>query len=397
MRIGVCTRVRDSVESEATCMGGHHRPIPRPALPLSRSLTLSFYLLALPPSSPSLPAIKAAASNGHTEIVRLLLQHEDVAPSPPSLYLSLCYACQHGHAETVDYLLSLGPLTQLMKTSAKRKQKPQRSSARSSSASPSSSPSISPSSSFSPSPSSFSSTRSPPRPVLITHNRPLFLACRYGWVEVARLLLSQPCINPLQGGAKVLRAASQAGQVEVVDLLLKDGRINPAGLVSRARGGGTRERQREQAWGYDANCLHVSLPVLVPYSLLPPVPLTLRLHLLSVTHSSRPLSLPLTSLAQQNSALREAASAKHMDVVERLLEDRRVDPTSLYASIAQLNDRLREKAELLEIVRRSVAAPVRTKGRCVWDSGTGKTGGGRGALSGSMRGRSAGLSSCQTA
>ena len=57
---------------------------------------------------------------------------------------------------------------------------------------------------------------------------PLYETARYGCVDVMRMLLKEPRIDPAHDGLTALREAIQNGNLRMVRLLLKDGRVDPA-------------------------------------------------------------------------------------------------------------------------------------------------------------------------
>ena len=58
----------------------------------------------------------------------------------------------------------------------------------------------------------------------------LVWACRWGHVEIVRLLLMHPMVDPSRHGCKCYLEAFKHGYDEIVSLLLKDGRIDTSQL-----------------------------------------------------------------------------------------------------------------------------------------------------------------------
>ena len=58
-------------------------------------------------------------------------------------------------------------------------------------------------------------------------NSPLELACDHGHIEIVRLLLTDSRVDPSVGNNFPIQTASHFGYVEIVRLLLEDSRVNP--------------------------------------------------------------------------------------------------------------------------------------------------------------------------
>ena len=60
------------------------------------------------------------------------------------------------------------------------------------------------------------------------------LACRDGHLEIVRLLLADGRVNPADQNNKAIELACNYGRLEIVRLLLADGRVNPADQNNKA-------------------------------------------------------------------------------------------------------------------------------------------------------------------
>src|SRR3989304_5945772 len=61
-------------------------------------------------------------------------------------------------------------------------------------------------------------------------------ACKYDQIEVVKLLLQDPKVDPSDQNNYAIRLASRKGHVEVVKLLLQDSRVNPSDHNNEAIG-----------------------------------------------------------------------------------------------------------------------------------------------------------------
>jgi len=135
-------------------------------------------LLVINPSRNDNKAIRYASSNGHAEVVKLLLADPRVDPSVYDNY-SIRYASLNDHVEVVKLLLA--------------------------------DPRVDPS---------------------VNDNYAIQSASRNGHIEVVKLLLSDPRVDPSLYDNESIRCTSSNGHTEIVKLLLADARVDPSAVLN---------------------------------------------------------------------------------------------------------------------------------------------------------------------
>ncbi|KAJ3071388.1 hypothetical protein HDU98_005418 [Podochytrium sp. JEL0797] len=167
-------------------------------------------------------------------------------------------------------------------------------------------------------------------PINIQENRAFRWSARSGYLEVVRLLLSNPDVNPADQQHYAIASTPDDEFPEVVKLLLTDERIDP-----------TAQNHLAIRWACDHDHLSTVQLLLADPRIDPGTNNNyVALQLLNKNHPDVVLDLlthnRIDPSVAENSLLRTAADCGHVDIVRLLLADVRVDPAAETSSALAL-------------------------------------------------------------
>jgi ankyrin repeat protein len=153
----------------------------------------------------------------------------------------------------------------------------------------------------------------------ITTNWALQLACSYGHTEVVKVLLSDPRVNPAVVNGYAFQFACRYGRIEVVKVLLKDGRVDPATSNNAALGEACRH-----------GCIDVVKLLLCDKRIDPSAHNSSALEDARSNDHTEVVKLLMidgrVNPADNSEILMWAYRSGHTEIVKLLLKDGRVDP-----------------------------------------------------------------------